>query len=200
MQQTPLPTSRLATLTDGVFAIAMTLLSLDVVAAAGEVSSIQSLLVDIGPQLFAYALSFTILGLFWSGHHVAFHYILRTDRVHLWLGILFLLFVALIPFPAALLGKWPITRLAVVVYGVFLALAALALDLQWTYATQGRRLVADTLPASIVRSIHQRLWVALGSYAVGVLVALWNPLAGVAIFVLSHVSLALIPITPSERS
>ena len=103
-QDDPLPISRLATLTDGVFAIAMTLLSLGVVDAAGEVVSFSTLLSDIGPRLFAYALSFAILGLFWNGQHVTFHYTDRTDRAHLWLGITFLLFVALIPFPAALLN------------------------------------------------------------------------------------------------
>ena len=200
MDQSPLPTSRLATLTDGVFAIAMTLLSLDVVAEAADVISAEVLLTRIGPKLFAYALSFVILGLLWNGQHVAFHYTERTDRTHLWLGIAFLLFVALIPFPAALLGEWPVTRLGVTVYGVTLALAALALDLQWTYATRGRRLVSKTLPASVVRSVHQRLWLAIGTYAVGVLASLWSPGAGVAIFVLSHISLVLSPVAPAELS
>ena len=109
MGQDPLPTSRLATLTDGVFAIAMTLLSLDVVAEAANVTDAESLLNDLGPKLFAYALSFVILGLLWNGQHVAFHYTQRTDRAHLWLGIIFLLFIALIPFPATLLGEWPVT-------------------------------------------------------------------------------------------
>ena len=196
----PLPTSRLSTLTDGVFAIVMTLLAFDVVDAAADISSFRTLLGEIGPELFAYALSFTILGLFWNAHHIAFHYTERTDRAHLWLGIVFLLFVALIPLPAQLLGEWPVSRLAVVVYGVSLALSALAIDLQWAYATHGRRLTSPTLPDSVVHALHQRLRVALASYAVGVLVGLWSPPLGVAIFILSHVSLALTPVAPAERS
>ena len=196
----PLPTSRLSTLTDGVFAIVMTLLAFDVVDAAAGVTSFETLVSEIGPKLFAYALSFTILGLFWNAHHIAFHYTERTDRAHLWLGIVFLLFVALIPVPAELLGEWPISRLAVVVYGVTLALSALSFDLQWAYATRGRRLTSATLPASVVHALHQRLWVALASYALGVVVGLWSPPLGVTLFVLSHVSLALTPVAPAERS
>ena len=94
-----LGTGRVTALTDGVFAIAMTLLVLDVKDAAVAADPARPLLAAVGPQLFGYGLGFVILGLLWNGHHVVFAYVERADRVLLWLNVAFLLSAALGPDP-----------------------------------------------------------------------------------------------------
>jgi uncharacterized membrane protein len=150
-----LPTSRVETLVDGVFAIAMTLLVLDLkvptlVTTSPDVE-LAAQLVDLGPRLLAYAGTFIVLGVFWFGHHVQSAMIRRADRIFVWINLLFMLFVAFIPFTAALLGRYPEQRLAVIIYGVNIILVGSCLTLQWRYATGKRRLVDADMPERLVR-------------------------------------------------
>ena len=109
---------RIMTLADGVFAIVLTLLVLDIKApkAISEAELISKLLA-LWPKLFSYIISFVILGILWFGHHMEFHYIRRSDRIHIWLNLLFLMCIAFIPFSAALLGsnllRWELRRMIV---------------------------------------------------------------------------------------
>ncbi len=123
-----LKTARVEALSDGVFAIAMTLLILDIaVPNVKSVSPAQlpGALRALGPEFLIYALSFIILGIYWVGHHNQYHYIGRSDRVFLWINILFLMFVAAVPFSTALLGRYPLERPALFVYGMNLIAASL---------------------------------------------------------------------------
>ena len=101
--------ARLATLADGVFAIAMTLLVLDLrlpeelVHTNGELFSV---LLELLPSFESYVVSFIILSIFWVGHHNFFHFIERVDRPFLWINIVLLMLVSLVPFFASLLGKY----------------------------------------------------------------------------------------------
>ena len=70
------------------------------------------------PKFLVYIISFVMLGVYWVGHHDQYHYILRTDRVFLWINIFFLMCVSLIPFSMGLLGQYPAERTALVVYGL----------------------------------------------------------------------------------
>lgn len=191
-------TKRIETLSDGVFAIAMTFLVLDVKDAVVEAASSEPILPVLLPKLCSYILGFLILGLFWNGHHVALHYTRRTDRIHLWLNINFLTWAALVPFPAELLGERYAEPIAVVVYGLNLTVAAIALYLIWQYATQNHRLVDRDLPKEIVIDLKRRLMLATLSYAVAICAALIHPYVGVLFFVASHIYFVSQPITRSE--
>ena len=193
-----LGTRRLTALTDGVFAIAMTLLVLDVTDAA--VSAAEDAVVrDVVPQLASYALGFVILGLLWNGHHVAYHYVERVDRTLLWLNVVFLLFAALVPFPAEMLAQWPVTFAAVAVYGAVLTCAALALLAAWLWA--GRQgLVSARATPETRRGLTVRLVRAVALYAVGVAVAWWSPPAGVAVLAASHVFFVARPVDDVETA
>ena len=191
---------RITTLTDGVFAIAMTLLVFDVKDIVTETSDNVDLFPAILPKLGSYLLGFIILGLFWNGHHIALRYTERTDRVHLWLNILFLIWAALVPFPAELLGERYDDPVSVLVYGVNLSLAALALYAVWWYATHNRRLVADDLPEKTIRALKVRLLTAVGLYAVAIGVAFVHPTAGIVVFVISHLYFAVQPVTQAEAA
>ena len=97
----------LTSLTDGVFAIAMTLLALELVATVEADRSLRELWPALWPRLVSCVMSFLILGLFWIAHRAALSPIRTTDRGHVALNLLFLMLVAAIPFPAALVGTHP---------------------------------------------------------------------------------------------
>ena len=103
--------NRLETLVDGIFAIVMTLLVMTVVVPQRQV-----VIKDVGFELMIlskfhdianYALSFILLAIFWIEHHEQYHFIKRTDRVHIWINIFTLLFIALFPFSTSLLNEFP---------------------------------------------------------------------------------------------
>jgi uncharacterized membrane protein len=152
---------RLAALSDGVFAIAITLLvfSLDVpetVPPGGLIALVPEFL----PKLLGHVVTFAILGIFWVGHHNTFIYVRRHDRTLLWLNNLFLLFVAIMPFPASLIVKYGNDRVAVISYASTLMLAGLSLELIWRYSTQHRRLVAHDLDPELIAFFHRRILMA----------------------------------------
>ena len=152
------------------------------------------------PKLGSYVLGFTILGLFWNGHHIALQYTERTDRVHLWLNIHFLIWAALVPFPAELLGERYSDPVSVLIYSINLSLAALALYAVWWYATHNRRLVADDLSPKVVRALKARLLRAIGSYLVAIGAAYVHPWLGISVFVASHLYFIIRPVTEVEAS
>ena len=128
---------RLENLADGVFSIAMTLLVLDLrvprlrpTVSDGE---LRASLVTLIPNLLSFILSFVLLGVFWIGHHIQFSFIRRSDRTHQWLNMLFFFLMVLVPFSAAMLGRFGYHRLAVIWYGGNVAAAAFALQLHWWY-------------------------------------------------------------------
>lgn len=153
--------SRIETLCDGVFAIAMTLLIFNIkvpsLSPPPAGSSLTRALFGLWPQFLVYAISFIMLGVYWVGHHNQFHYIRRTDRVLLWVNVLFLMFVALVPFSTALLGEYPAEQVAVVFYAVNLMLVGLTLYAQWWYATSGHHLVDADLDLVLVRLAKRRV-------------------------------------------
>lgn len=109
------------------------------------------------PDFLSYVLSFVIAGVFWVGHHNIFHYVRRTDRVFLWLNLVFLMFIAFIPLSTALLGRYSHEQVAVVVYGVHLIIIGVLLYLVWSYATHRHRLVEPEIDPNFVRRVKVRI-------------------------------------------
>jgi uncharacterized membrane protein len=170
-----LETDRIETLADGVFAIAMTLLVFEIGVprlAPSELGRLPGELAALWPKLLAYALSFVVLGVFWIGHHNQFFYIRRASRVFLWLNILFLMFVAFIPFSAQLLGQYPTQHVAVAVYGLNLLIVGLTLYLVWWYASADHRLVDPDLDAATVRIASRRILTGPVAYLVALVISL----------------------------
>jgi len=146
---------RLGAFSDGVFAIAITLLALEiglpVTATAGTVLGLHDL-VAVWPEVLTYAVSFLIIGYYWVLHHEIYQYLERYDTRLLWVNLLFLLFVAIIPFPTSVLtnyeGQWP-----VVLYATNALLTGLMLTWFWVHATGGNRLVSDSFDPAIARYV-----------------------------------------------
>jgi uncharacterized membrane protein len=154
-QSQGLSTARVASLTDGVFAIVLTLLVLDLHApTATSQAQLLSDLREIAPQLILFVVSFAIVAVFWYGHHMEMHWIVRSDR-HLGITLAFLLMISFVPFSASLLGRNPELPLAASIYGANLFLAGVVRYIHWTYATNGSRLVAPGLEPEFVWHIRR---------------------------------------------
>ena len=168
-------TRRIEALTDGVFAIAMTILvlSIDIPSfpdgddAARELT--RYLRKDVWPELSQYVLAFITLAAFWIGHHQEFHHIRRATSSLLWLNILTLMLVALIPFTTAVSGDYPNVRIAVQIFELNMLAVGLVYYWQWSYATHRHRLVdADLNSAHIVKTRKAMLIIpALSVIALG---------------------------------
>ncbi len=183
-----LSTSRIEALTDGVFAVVMTLLVLDLKVpatlgpeAAGE---LPGKLLELWPKLLSFTLSFVIASIYWVGHHNQFHFIRRTDRVLLWLNLLFMLCVALIPFSSGLLGDYPGQQIAVVVYGINLICVGCVLYGHWWYATAADGLVDRDIDPHVVRVAKQRILIAPAAYTLAIILSFFGTTLSLAIYLL----------------
>lgn len=163
---------RIVAFSDGVFAIVITLLVLEVkvpdIPAALVAGELPHALVDLLPKVLSHVVSFALLGIYWVGHHAMFLHIKRHDRVLLWLNILFLMFVASMPFPTGLLNHYGDQQIAVVIYCGVLILAGLAADAMWWHATKDRRLVDETIDPAMVALTHRRVRIAPTIYLIAI--------------------------------
>lgn len=107
---------------DGVFAIVITLLILDIKVPNVEPVDLPAALVNILPQILTYILSFFIVGLYWRFHHQVAAEIKLIDENFIWLNLMWLLFVSVLPFPTSLLGRYPFQPIPLAIYGANLIL------------------------------------------------------------------------------
>lgn len=169
-----LTTQRIEALTDGIFAIAMTLLVLNLhlpkISSDLAAKELSKQLFGLWPHFQGYATSFILLAVFWIVHHKQFRAIKRANEVSLWMNILALLFVALIPFSTSLSGEYGNQQIAVVFFECNLLAAGLIFYLQWRYATNNHRLVDPGLdPQSIALARKRNLFIPIVSLlAIGV--------------------------------
>ncbi len=175
-----LTTTRLEFFSDAVFAIAITLLVLAITVPelSKEAISRGELLpaiLNLWPKFLSYAISFSVIGIFWVGHHIMFHYIKRSDRTLLWLNTVFLMSVSFIPFPAALIGEYGSSRVAVILYGGTLVVAGLLFEFIWFYASTGHRLVDKQLDEKLIRKASKIVLVAPVVYTIAILFSFINP-------------------------
>lgn len=144
---------------DAVFAIAITLLALDIrlPGEAGPLtnSELAAALLQITPKYLGYVISFLVIGSFWVAHHRKFSFVQRTDQALLWLNLLMLMFVAFIPFPTAVLSASG-NRAATIFYALTMVVVGLLAAAEWAYATRNNRLVSPDLDAATARRILLR--------------------------------------------
>src|SRR5947209_164634 len=177
---------RLETFADGVFAIAATLLILDVTADAHG-HRLSHALEHSWPQYAAYGVSFLTIGIIWVNHHACFGQIGRADRTFLFINVCFLACVAFIPFPTRLVAEHLRDgglRAAAIAYGATLVATALGFAAFWFYAALGRRLIRADADQRVVSGISRSYIPGAPSYAAATLVALWSPTASVILFAL----------------
>ncbi|HOO52850.1 MAG TPA: TMEM175 family protein [Methanothrix sp.] len=142
-------THRIEGLTDGIFAVTMTLLVLDLKLSHGGIEGMEAELIDMitgHSHVFSnYAKSFLLAAIFWIIHHQQSHFIKRTDRNHTWLNIIILMFVSLIPFSTSLINDYNDDWMASAFFGMNMFILGSLFYLNWYYATRNHRLVAVSL-------------------------------------------------------
>jgi uncharacterized membrane protein len=138
--------ARVLALSDGVFAIIVTLLVLEIhVPELTQGHSLNEALREVQPSLVAFVISFVLAGMYWVGHRDLFALIRRTDRGLVWLNILYLLPLCLLPFAAGLLGRYDQEPVALRIYGLVLVAIAVMRVVIWLYATNRPHLLWQRL-------------------------------------------------------
>jgi uncharacterized membrane protein len=178
--------SRLETFADGVFAIAATLLILNVDAqVAGDVGNLGDRLTHIWPSYLAYAVSFVTIGIMWVNHHWVMSQIDHTDRRFLFANIGLLLCIAFVPFPTRLVAehiRGDGARDAALAYGFTMVATAIMFNITWFYASTRRRLLRPDADSAVVRGISRSYlpgpWIYLGA----TLAAFLSPTVSVLLF------------------
>jgi uncharacterized membrane protein len=165
---------RLAGLSDGIFAVAMTLLVLDLhVPAIASERGLWEALVKLGPSLLAYFMSFLTLGIFWVGQQTQLAQLARSNRTLAWIHLWFLLMVTLMPFSTGLLAGFITYRIALVAYWLNIFLLGAALFASRRYAARAG-LVKPEVTKEMEAAADRRIVVAQALYAVGALLCVFN--------------------------
>jgi len=192
---------RLAALSDGVFAVAMTLLVLDLrVPATEAVHSEQELwraLVALSPRLVMYMMTFLTLGIFWVGQQTQLNHLARSDRSLSWIHLMFLFAVTLTPFSTMLLAEFPAYRLALIVNWLNILLLGTTLYFSWMCAID-KGLVKHDLPPEVPTAIKRRILIAQALYAFGALLCVFNTYWSIAFIVLVQLNYAVAPRLPGR--
>jgi uncharacterized membrane protein len=180
--------NRIEALADGIFAVAMTLLVLDIKSPEQLSFATDRDLIDYLATLehsFAmYAISFVVLGLFWFGHHLHFHFVRQVDRSLLWINLLFLLFTALIPFSTDLLGDHGHLELPVVVYGANLLVLAAMASLHLRHLAANGHLAAPELTPNAVAYLRRQIAVLVVVPVASIAASFYSPRLGMYLYVL----------------
>jgi uncharacterized membrane protein len=139
--------NRIEALSDGIFAIVMTLLILEFHVPYLPLNApnveVAPALLALWPKFVSYTVTFVSLGFFWVGHHVMYHAIRRADRTLLWLNIFFFMFVSLLPFSTGVLNAFSEAFIAPLFFGANLAIIGWLLFFQWSYANSQPDMLAD---------------------------------------------------------
>jgi len=186
---------RLAALSDGIFAVAMTLLVLDIHApAAHTIHSENDLwlaLRALAPRLLVYLMSFMTLGIFWIGQQTQFNQLSQSDRHLTWIHIAFLALVSVMPFSTSLLAEFIEFRLALVLYWVNILLLGVILYVSWRYAARSGLVQAES--EELRCAIERRILIAQSLYAFGALLCLFNTYWSIGFIVLVQLNYAIAP-------
>jgi uncharacterized membrane protein len=177
-------TLRLVAFSDGVFAITITLLVLEIRPPTDE--NLLDGLVALWPSYLAYAVTFLFIGQVWVNHHVMFDHIRAADRIVLLLNTLLLMVVAFLPFATSVLAEALRSghgqRTAVAFYGVAFDLTALTFNAVWQYASR-HGLLSEAIGSVATTAISRRFQLALAWLAAGALLGALLPVLGVAVIV-----------------
>ena len=197
-----LSTSRVEAFSDGVFAIAITLLIIEIKVPSHDDLKNQSLLHYIGqqwPKYFAHVLSFIIIGIYWANHHYLFRLFKKTDHVFNLLNVFFLMAIAFLPYPTGVLGDYIITAIhaksAVSFYSFALCLPAAAWLSIWVYAKHKKRIIDQRLTDKFLNSLTKQFIISNLLYLFAFFISLVNPMVSISICV----GLTLLYLLPPKK-
>lgn len=187
---------RLAALSDGIFAVAMTLLVLDIhipteAAVHGEAELLHAL-AALAPQGIAYVMSFLTLGIFWAGQQTQLNHFASGSRDLSWIHLGFLFTITLMPLTTRLLAEFIAYRAALVLYWLNILLPGVMLFWSWSHALH-HRLIKDDTDLAIRGAICRRVVIAQSLYAFGGLLCIVSTYLSIAFIVLVQLNYAIAP-------
>jgi uncharacterized membrane protein len=201
---------RLAALSDGIFAVAMTLLVLDLHTPVADVGTrfttpllwtsqglgkevaLLGALGDLVPHFLPYVMSFLTLGIFWVGQQTQLNHFSTSNRHLTWIHLAFLLAVSLMPFSTGLLSEFITYRIALIVYWFNLLLLGVALFGSWRYA-QHAGLMKDDVTAEICSATERRIVIYQAFYAFAMLLCVINTYVSIVLLVLMQLNSVIAP-------
>ena len=180
--------NRIEALTDGIFAVAMTLLVLDIKPPVHLRFETSEALIDhlsvLEHSFVMYAISFVVLAMFWMGHHLQFHFVRHVDRRLLWINLVFLLLAVVVPFSTNLVGDHGHLQLPVVLYAVNLLVLTLLLFLQLRHLAARPHLIAPDLTPEAIAHLNRQLLLFGVVPVVSIAASFYSPRLGMYLYVL----------------
>ena len=193
---------RFSAFSDGVFAIAITLLVLELPVPPPDVPLLPSLL-EAWPDFLGYIMSFAFIGGIWLAHSGLTRLMKRGDTIANSANLLLLLFVAILPFSTSVmvthLGGSDV-GLAVILYGINVLLASLTLTLLIRYIAREPSLLADDIADETLRHITKQRWISVGLNAIAIVLALIAPILAVGLYLIQTILLLVLPLVGMYRS
>lgn len=187
---------RLAALSDGIFAVAMTLLVLELKVPSAELvhseRELLSALVALGPEWITYGMSFLTLGIFWAGQQTQLNHIEEGSRDLTWIHLGFLFTITFMPLSTRLLTEFITYRSALGIYWLNVFAPGAMLYWSWAHATHANLIKPDT-PPEVRNTICRRVIIAQSLYAVGAALCIINTYVSIAAIVLVQLNYAIAP-------
>jgi uncharacterized membrane protein len=186
---------RLAALSDGIFAVAMTLLVLDLRLPSVMPHREQDLwraLAPLVPQLLMYLMSFLTLGIFWVGQQSQLEHLRRSDRHLTWIHLAFLFAVTLMPFSTRFLAEFISYRTALLVYWCNIFVPGVVVYSSWGYALRAG-LLREDIPPEVPAAVCRRIVIAQALYAFGALLCVFHTYWSIAFIVTVQLNYAIAP-------
>jgi len=173
---------RLEAFTDGVYAIVITLLILDIRIPNVQPQDLGPALVKMLPQVFTYVLSFFVVAVYWFSHHRVAQQVKLLDGTFIWLNMIWLLFVSVMPFPTALLGRYPLQPIPTAIYGIDLMLANITGFVILAYMRNHPELCHSAIDAATFRRQLPTYAITNGTYLAAVVLGWYLPWVSYALY------------------
>lgn len=180
--------NRIEALSDGIFAIVMTLLILELhvpsLPSTAPNVEVTPALLALWPKFVSYLVAFVSLGIFWVAHHIMYHAVRRADRTLLWLNIVFFMFVSMLPFSTSVLNAFPRALVAPFLFGANLAIVGWLLFFQWVYVGSQPGMLAPFVTAEYRANVKFRMLTVPIATTLTAFVCFWSAGISVAIYLL----------------
>lgn len=195
---------RIEAISDGVFAVAITLLVLDIKVPVSEAikseHDLMAAFCGITPKLLTYFLSFMTLGIFWTGQSAQYIYIEKSDRNLNWLTLFFLMIVSLVPFTTAFLSEHLNFKFALVLYWLNIFLLGFSLYIHWAYASKKHFINIEGEERSVIdKAMKRRIVGGQTLYALGACLCLINNYVSIAAIIIVQLNYALGVFSPRSK-
>lgn len=180
-------TTRIEAFSDGVFAIVVTLLVLEIrvphLPENFTTKDVISELIHLLPKFISFALSFAVIAIYWANHHQLFHSIEKTDGALLWYNNLLLFWLSFVPFPTAFIGEYPMNPVPVMLYGFVLFATGVSFNLLLRHAINAG-LFLPTISKEVIEQSRKKGFIGPVIYFISIVCTLISVYISLAIFIL----------------